>query len=362
MTPPGSPLDDPRPMGRIPFYPDERRTWQRQGLDLVEPLEADPGCRRCALGPLSARPCMPSVPILPEVNRLLPVTLLVLPAPTQRDDAAGEWVPSGAAQDAVWLARQHARGDVRLTWAVRCGAGQPEEASVAACRPYLAGEFARAGRVVVFGPLAAASVLGHALDARRFRRAWGWVRNRPCYVVGYPGFAQRNRVWKRQLREDVAWAMTSPEGARPDGVVEVLGTAERAAEWLGRVGEEPIAVDTEYSPKNYWAPGEFKLLCVSLAVDPQRPVVIPGVVLALPEVREAFRRVMEDWRVPKVNHWIKGDVHVLRRALGVEVQGIEWDTGVFAGLLHAEEPATLAAQQFRVGFGGAKQAIEEDDE
>jgi uracil-DNA glycosylase len=356
-------LDDPKPAARIPFYPpDEPPTWFPGGVDVVEPRPADPKCRRCSLATGAKTVCMASVG--PAV-----APLLVFSTPTQRDDVSGGLIEAGAADLALSEARKHAP-EVRVTWALRCAAGRlPTDNQIAACRGFLAGELdaTRIPRAVLFGDVAALAVTGHPINGRRLRRARAVVRGVPCFIVMDPGQTVKNRFVRRQFAADVEWALKSPLFARPDGEVEILLTPARAIEWLEARTRDPITVDTEYYPKNVWAKEDFVLLCMGLCQDPAAPVAIPGEVLQDEGVKAALRRVLEDPAFPKVNQNIKTDIHVIWRALGVDVVGVEADTMLWSRLRDSEAPAGLGSTSWHAAFGGYKElgqagADDEDDE
>lgn len=355
------------PRRRIPFYPPEHPTWHAGGVEMSEPLRADSGCRRCSLARTTKTICMASV------GPVVGAPLLVLPAPAQKDDVSGGLVESGLAAMVMEEARRHAP-EFRVTWAVRCAAGRPADDEVEACRPYLAGELALdLPRAVLFGPVAAMGALGRFFDAARTRRAWATLRNGlTCFLVMDPAVAARNRFRRKQFSVDVEWALRAPARDRPDGEVEVLLEADLAVAWLEAVTRDPITVDGEWWPQSPWAVvpekdgGQFRLLCLGLCQDPAAPVTIPEEVLAVPAVRKALRRVLEDFRIPKVNANIKEDRHAIWRALGIDVVGVEWDTMLVARLMNSDSPAGLARTAWQAGMGGYKElgqmgAAEEDD-
>lgn len=359
------------PLRRIPFYPPEHPTWNPGGVELGEPLRASSACQRCALHRTSKTVCMASL------GPAAGVPLLVLPTPAQKDDVSGGLVESGTAAMVLEEARRHVPG-VRVTWAVRCAAGRPEDSQVEACRPYLAGELALdVPRAVLFGPVAAAGALGRYFDAARTRRAWATIQRAgagplTCFLVMDPGVAARNRFRRKQFSVDVEWALRAPARPRPDGEVEVLLEPERAVAWLEAATRDPVTVDGEWWPQSPWAVvperdgGKFRLLCLGLCQDPAAPVVIPEEVLLDEGVRRALRRVLEDFQIPKVNANIKEDRHAIWRALGIDVVGVEWDTMLVARLMNSDSPAGLARTAWQAGFGGYKElgqrgASDEDD-
>lgn len=364
------PLDSPVRSDLLPFRPPEHRTWLPGGLDSVtETLPDDRACARCALGRGAKTICMPTYhgPVA-EAERNVP--LLVMGTPTARDDVAGSLVYAGGNMLAVDEVKKN--GKARITWALRCAAGKgADNGEVAACRPYLAREVDACSRAIALGPLAAFALLGFEIDARRYRRARAVVRGKPVFVVHEPAGAARNRFWREQFRQDLAWAMTAPVEAAPDGAVSVLRAPE-AVLWLQggypdspRAGA-PLVVDVEHWPKNPWAPGEFRMLCMGLCTDERTPRVIDENTLAIPEVGAALRRVLEDPAVPKVNQNIKHDRHVIWRVMGIDVIGVEHDTMIYAQLLDSENPAGLGALSWKTGYGGVKQlgqaGSDEDDE
>lgn len=351
-------LDDPRPLARIPIVDPDNPFMPKA---LVAPLSPrDHNCRRCNLGATSKPACI-------EGAGPRGATLLVLGSPTEAEGAAGKWLTNGYNAIVEHAVRKHLR-EWRTAWAVACPAGrEPSPAQVDACRPYLMAELDyRPPRVVAFGPVAAEGLTGFPVRGESVRRCRARVRGVPVFFVLHPQRAAHNRHFKTWLDEDVAWALTTTVGPEIGGEVRVLLTAAEAAAWLDAVRPHaPLALDTEYHPKNVWAPGEFRVLCLSMCQDVGRPVVIPEEVLK--EVVPNLKRVCEDPRIPKVAQDGKNERHVLWRAFGVELAGLDWDTLKVAGIAESEQPKGLGPLSWLVDMGGYKQAgqvgaDDEDDE
>jgi len=346
----------------IPFYPKSLPTWFPKGVGPATPLLVqDYGCQRCHLSKTVSTVCL-------ESRGLPGGVLLVLASPSDRDDKAGELMEAGETALVMAEARKHSDG-CRVTWAVRCAAGRdPAPESVDACRPYLAAEIEQSSRVVLFGPVAAQAATGVAFNSARLRRARAEIRGVPCFLVAHPHQgASRNKHLRKNLAADIEWAIMSPVEARPDGVVRVFLHPDEAKDWLLFLDRKrPLVVDAEHWPKSPWSTESFRLLCLGLCQDPARPVVIPEELLKNPGVAFMLKKVMEDPTIPKVNQDIKHDSHVLWRALGIDLQGVEWDTLMAAKLLDSDAPAGLMKTSWLVQYGGYKElghvGSEDEDE
>lgn len=361
-------FDSEEPAGQIAFRPPEMPSWFPGGLEGPHDVRAvDRGCIRCDLSRSAHTVCMDSRGPTGGV-------LIVLPTPSDRDDRAGQIMEAGETGMIMAEVHQHRGAGVRYTYAVRCAAGrEPTPESIGACRDYLLWEFLRGQpeRVVLLGPTAAEAATGVALNAQLTRRARAHVRGIPCFLVQHPHQgAVRNRHHRRMFAQDLEWALKAPLHGDPDGSVRIfgLGQAQEAVDWLTVAHGKavPIVVDAEHWPKSPWSPGEFRLLCLGLCQDLAAPIVLTEDLLKELNVTKALRSLLEDPLVPKVNQSIKHDSHVLWRALGIDLQGVEWDTLMAAKLLDSDAPAGLQKLSWLVGYGGYKEqgqigSEEEDD-
>lgn len=345
-------LDDPEPRSRLPLWDP---SYDKPIPGLQTPLERDPGCRRCSLG--SKRRHVENVCMAGGGDP--GGILVILESPTQADDAAGKFVVGSGGFNKIAAAAvapyTEKHGPVRYVWAVSCPARkQATSDEIEACRPYLALEFSRGPQIALaFGPTAAEACTGVHLDARVLRRAWTTVQGVPTVFLPPLYLAATNKFWWSRLKADVEWAFLA-RGSRPslDGDVRIALSRDEAVELLSEFnGRWPVAYDTEHWPKNPWAP-EFTLLCVGLYSAPTGAVVIPGEVAV--QVRAELARILADPATPKWTANGKHDRHVIWRALGFDVRGMDWDVGLVAQLLASEDRKGLGPLAWQVGLGGLK--------
>lgn len=327
----------------------------------------NPTCRRCARGDVAHTVCMPADGV--------PGGLLVVGgAPSGPEDAYGQPWSTETQRGFRRMVERYWTGPIRWTHGVSCAGPRDildartksQQSEFDACAPYLVGEMlAGYQRVLVVGADASRAVLGARINPVLTRRAWAYVSGIPSFLVPHPVSAARNPFVKRWLEEDVRWALQAPLPQQPSGTVHVL--TEPAAAFAYLTGLQPgqtVAMDIENvgdAFKDTW-----RFLCVGMATSGDAAHVIPAITLNDPTVREAFCRFLADPRIGKGGHFIKYDVNGLYREFGVELAGLDYDTGFQNRLLYSDCPAKLAVLAWQVGYGGYKQFTEaqmgEDDD
>lgn len=360
-------LDDPEPRTSLPLW-DDSYGGTIPGFEA--PMAPDPSCRRCTLSSLRRHVKHVCQPAHGEPGGVL----VVMESPTQGDDAHGHRFDTSTGVNKIVASLvapfTEALGPARYTWALRCPGRKvvtPEE--IAACRPYLAHEFdLKPKAALIFGPAAALACTGAFLDARSLRRGWSLVRGVPSFFLPPLYLAALNKFWKQRLKADVAWALTeTPPAASLRGDVRVgLDPASARALLAQFRAGEPLAYDTEHWPQDPWFPdspkGRFTLLSIGLYQPGVGAVVIPGEVAL--DCRAALARLLADPATPKYVANGKHDRHVVWRALGFDVRGVDWDVGVVAQLIASEDRKGLGPLAWQVGLGGLKALgqVEDEDE
>jgi DNA polymerase-1 len=336
------------------------------GAARAQPEGRNPTCRRCQLGEKAQTVCMqgdgeaqPSGP---------PGGLLVVgSSPTTGDDQSGQPFSTELGRQLRRLVERFWPGPVRYCYAVSCRGGAAiTEQSFDACAPYLAGEVERTNpaRILVVGPDAARGLFGHRVQPIQVRRAWAFVRDRYAACIPHPQAALHNRFVKKWLDEDCRWALTGPIPAVPHGRTIVHWDQAGAVEWLRSLQPgQPISLDIE-TAGDCFEQG-FRLLCLGMTTRADEPHVLPAEVLEDRAVRVEVARVLADPRLPKGGQFVKYDLNGLHREFGVELAGLEFDTGFQARLLESDSPAKLGVLAWQVGYGGYKaltDASMEDDQ
>ena len=323
-----------------------------QGVDKAAPEQRQPQCTRCPLGGKGATTCM-------AASGAEGGLLVVGGSPGAGDDAQGEPFTTETGRYLRRLIEQHWDGPVRYAYGVSCKGGlKIALESFRACSPYLAGEFDRgAQRALIVGADAAQAVFGARLQPVDVRRAWAHVRGVPSYLVSHPQMAQRNRFVRQWLEEDVRWALKVPLPEPIGGDVHVLWEPAEAVQYLGALQRDvPVSIDIENVGSTFKK--TWRLLCIGLATDDHNAYVLPEEVLRHPTVRQAFARFLADPSIPKGGQFIKYDVNGLYREFGVEIAGLDYDTGIMRRLTEADAPAKLGVLAWLVGYGGYKQLTE----
>ena len=331
------------------------------GADKAAPEARQPACTRCALSKDAATPCMPA--------KGEPGGLLVLGgSPAAGDDQGGEPFSTEVGRSLRRLVERWWDGPASYAYGVSCRGGREiPEAAFESCSPYLAGELDAGGyqRVLLVGADAARAAFGARLAPTLVRRAWGYVRGSCCFLVPHPLQAQHNRFIRRQLEEDLQWALKVPLPSPPEGDVRVLWEPAEAVAYLAALQPGvPVSLDIENVGHTFKA--SWRLLCVGMCERDGLAHVLPDAVLAEPAVRRAFAAFLADPAIPKGGHFLKYDINGLYREFGVEVRGFEYDTGIMHKLLESDSPAKLGVLAWKVGYGGYKKFTEaqmgEDDD
>lgn len=344
-------------MRTIPLYED----MPEAAVELVEPMEHDEDCERCALhGRRGLRTCC--MPAEGEPGGLL----VVGEAPGSQEDAAGRPFvgPSGGVLRKV-LAKRWS-GPVAIANALGCypGGRKVTPKMVAACRPYLANVLAEVQpeRVVLLGKNAALSVLGRSIPPFSSRGACAHLGDgAPVFTVVHPAAGLRNRFVMRWFAEDFRRALVDePEPPPVRGlvrVVESLADARAQLEGL-RLDRRSIMFDVETAGTLHG--DDLRLLCLSFCkVGSDSPLLFGYEVLGDPGVQVELRKFLESRDVDLGGQNVKFDQLVVRQALGARIAAAMTDTRLQRKLLEPEAGASLDAMAELVGMGGMKDETEE---
>ncbi len=342
-------LDDPEPRVLLPLFDD---SYAPPALDQV--LPRDPKCKRCDLQRRHVKNvCMAG-------GGKPGGTLVVLEAPFQGDDAEGKFKGSLASNRMIaglLAAYESSRGPIRWAWAVSCpGRKKLTDNQIEACRPYLAGEFDAGPKVaLVFGSKAVQAVTGHAMDPRWLRRGWARIKGVPCFFFPALYVAVGNRHHKKALQNDIRWALTNPQEATTrdnTGQVQVALSVDRGRELLATLERGvKTSYDTEHWPQNPWAI-KWQFLCLGIRQIGKDPIVIPGKIAT--QLAPELDRILGDPGTPKITANGKHDRHVVYRACGIDVRGMDWDTQIVAQLMASDDRKGLGPLSWQVGLGGLK--------
>jgi DNA polymerase-1 len=300
--------------------------------------------------------------------------LVVLPSPTRDEAHSGRSFSSHSSVYVRRLAERICPDGVNLTYAIGCSVGKsPETDTIEKCRPYLLNDIeqSKPSRIILIGNHAIQSAFGRYVDATYLRHAWGMVRGIPAFILGDHTVSIRNRFIRITFERDLAWALTSELPVQPAGVTLVPDPIEAAQrlcdihwdyKYKGPTTPGNLVVDVEHAG-SLWG-RDFALLCVGIGHGGCAPLVLSREALGTPVVQRAFKALMEDHRVPKVNVNVKHDRHAIYRQFGVDIKGVERDLMLWARLREPEALSGLGPLSWLVGFGGYKEAAKsgEDDE
>lgn len=339
----------------FPLYQD----WLPGLSPLRTSLRTD-ACRECGLGSKQPSPqsCLGGIDRLGDEDPVL----VVHGAPTKSE--AKQRLPYSSNMGLYIRQRveKYAPGKaVHYTYAYGCaGAATPKEVAVAidTCRAYLSADVFRMKprRIIAMGSQAMQAVFGHYVPADYTRRAWARVLGVPAFPLIDPMMAIRNRFWRRQFDRDLNWALNCEDPPHIKGEGRLLTTREEVADYLSSLKPNlPTTVDVEHEG-SLWE-DDFVLLCVGMAQDPERPVVIPAGVLS--EARAEFTAWLADPSMLKTNQNIKHDRHALFRCFGVDIVGIVSDPMLISRIMEPEAMAGLKALSWTVGYGGYKEAAKD---
>lgn len=331
------------------------------GADRATPEPRNPTCGRCELGGKAQTVCMPADDQEMGVDPNAQGGLLVVGgSPTMGDDQSGQPFSTETGRGLRRLLERYWTGPLRYAYAVSCrGGAQVPELAFDACAPYLAGEIERARptRILVVGADAARGLFGQKVQPIQIRRAWAYVRGVPAFVIPHPQAGLHNRFVKGWVDDDARWACQVQIPARSAGRTVVHWEPGPAIAWLESLGPAlPCSLDIETAGDAFRA--DWRLLCIGLTVSADEPHVLPAELLLDRDVRTAMANYLADPAKPKGGQFVKYDINGLHREFGIELAGLQFDTGFQARLLESDSPAKLGALAWQVGFGGYKRLTE----
>lgn len=314
------------------------------------PRQRSRQCTACDLHGGAKTVCMSPVDInTPGDQRLL----VVLGTPTQEEDQQQQGASSVAARYVQRQLNQLWQGPIRYTYAISCVSGKKAtDRHFDACLPHVWYDWDRfkPDKVLLLGYLPIKVVTGRYIDPN-VRRTWAWVRDTLTFPMRDPEAGGRNIHHKRHFESDLKWALKQSM-AKPQGEVRVLFEPGEVRAYLDSLVPGRLTiVDAEWDG-DPWK-NDFRLLCVGLCQDDERPVVIPAE--AFEGIEDRFRDWMLDPQHPKGNQQINSDRQALYRHFGVDLRGVSADSYLWSRLYEPEAKAGLGAQAWLVGFGGYKE-------
>lgn len=327
-------------------------------VETAEPLEVDSSCTRCRLADNGNKyVCMRAEGDPGGV-------LVIHDSPGKAEETRNRPFCS---TPALWVRQQIKKnwsGPVAYDHAVRC---RPVRFNLtpkplAQCRGYLHRTILEAEpeRILVFGTHAVKTMFGECPPLRTYRRVWGWLSDQtPAFYFPLPGAALSNRFLRRQLEEDIAWALrVDLQGLRTHipwkkrvNYVEDKADAQAAFEELQ--SSKHLVFDCETSDALY--SDRFQVHTVSVT-DRDTLVTYVWIESALrcEESLSFLRRLLSSKSVELGGHNIDFDLHAAGHGLGIYPEGQIYCTRTVQKLLRSDQAAKLEYAQHMVGFGGGK--------
>lgn len=339
----------------------------RLAIEDAQPLQPDPGCKRCPLSSGVKTVCM-----APELGA--PGGLLVVgKGPGEVEDKAGK---PEQGESGTYLRQQIARfwkGPVSHHNALACmpGARTGLGEAVSACRSFVASAFfaSRPERVLCLGYEAFQSVLGFGAPPYSVRRGYAYTSTGiPVYLLVHPAAGLRNRFVRGWFEEDLRWALSPelpekpPTGAKVH-VVETLGDAVEA------VRELTLASGLTIDCETFGAVGDHDHEVLTCAVVPYgsddayvwdrglSQVFVDGDAAFLDLLRQLVPLIGRR-SLSKCGANLKFDAEALSFYLGCEFNGMGSDVQLWRRMLDSDAETALETLQHLVGMGGAKHESE----
>jgi uracil-DNA glycosylase family 4 len=258
---------------------------------------------------------------------------------------------------------------IRYTNAVRCFPdGRDVRKAVNYCRHHLEDEInaVQPGRIIAMGGAAMQAFAGEYLSVMQHSGGWMWHETDYGKVqvqfIPHPTAALRNKSFKRYWRRTALDAFVNPPAKRLlphlDIDCEAIEDVDTAIAFLKRaVREYPlIAFDTEYNKKTN------RLLCLSVAYDPNEVVVFPDYVCYDKEFIKHLTYLLRHAKDIVAQNW-KFDARGLMSALGIRDSTFTFrenpplDTSSFRRMHNSEQDSKLEIIEWLVGMGGHKEVL-----
>jgi DNA polymerase I-like protein with 3'-5' exonuclease and polymerase domains len=221
-------------------------------------------------------------------------------------------------------------------------------------------------RIVALGGEAVESLTGRRLPMMSVRRGYTYLDNNgniiPVFFVMHPAAVVRNRILESLFESDLEWALTCdlPDPAPISGMYSEVCTVADAVEAVDIIRESAIlgrgwiAYDLEWSGNVY---GDFFEVVTAAVAVPDLPntYVWSREALNDRDIRYPLLNLLEDTRIGKVGHNLKGDNSSIHSAYGVVVRPTYGDTYLWRRLLETGVNGKLEVCAELVGMGGHKE-------
>lgn len=356
-------------MKRLPLHPDG------PPLLLVErevPEPPNPSCKKCARnrgGADVVHPCIePStnsatLALHPQDAGTHGTLLVVVEAPTQGDDGAGEVFTQGKLTLAVRTIIETVwPGRVVYTAALRCASNAKlHPAHLAACRPYLAHDLLTQApdRVLCLGSQAFSAVTGRGMPPLDARGAHVFLEDgTPVYLMIHPGMTTRNRFIRGWYGHDLQDALLGPIPTPPDytGTALVLESDEDAEQACADLEGSLDRVDVDTETYGCFGDTDFRVLTIAAATDEHAYVwdeAELGPLATAPSVRRLMR-ILEDPQHTIGAQNAVYDWNAVHFGLQSDFTGPVECSRQLRKLALPGSPGDLELLQFLVGRGGWK--------
>lgn len=285
-------------MKRLPLYENVN-----QPIQEIDGLDQDQSCSRCALHQYT-----------PSGQRCLSAEgepggiLVISDYPGEYERKLGRPMAGPAGRWLRELLERVAPGE-KVAYTNALGCKPPEgweafEESVGACRPYVRKiiDEAQPKLILLMGPYAGLSVLGHTYQPLSVRKGYAWLGNTPVFLMPNPAAAVRNRLIARAFEEDLRWALTE---AQPNGhselqqhfefhyhEIETVEDAEAAfTDLIANTSEQnPTSMDCETSGMQFEP--DFRIECMAFS-NGSSAYVFPRSAIENPEIAPILITLLE---------------------------------------------------------------------
>ncbi len=214
--------------------------------------------------------------------------------------------PAGKILDHLLKENGIDRSSVLTTNVVLCHTDKPPKEAIAACKPRLESEIARANTLILCGSEAAQAVVGTTVNAGRGKR-FALADDRVAVVTNNPAAALRDDVVYPNLVSDFKRAI-NPVTPRPYPIVRWTEDEREALTWIRQLTTaESFAVDIESTGLEH----DAGLVSIGIGRG-SKAVVFGRYALDSSDVKKAIGRLLSDTHKRYVYHNGKFDVKILR--------------------------------------------------
>lgn len=342
------------------------------------PLPHDNRCERCDRG--SAVPAGKRC-ILPEMDTGAPgddrILYVLADAPTGGEATVGRPFSTFATKELRKTLRAAWSGHIVYDYALRCpggaekakkSGGKTRAPATDACLPYtlsgilMARDAGKLDRVLCLGENGVLQMLGHTASIRSTFNGYGYRPDGlPVFWAMNPSEfpASLNAWYMRKVHDHARWACSVPRenlfpprfGAKYNLVqtpedAAAMRAWSRTRKWL--------SYDTETAGSSMHA-ADFGISSIAFGADDGTSYVVDATELyGVPDIRRAVTDILTDYKIGKGGQNIKYDNKAVFFALGIEVQGPQYDVRLARKLQDAEVATDLDTMAALVGMGGHK--------